>query len=60
MVLEGAMIAIAVISLTAFHPGVIFGEFWERCNFKFSSKDSDPEFVKLHNKSLMGRIDGFA
>jgi len=33
MVLEGAMVIIAVLSLTIFHPGVCFGGLWGRANF---------------------------
>lgn len=35
MVLEGAMVVIACISLTVFHPGVSFGGKWDQGNFKF-------------------------
>jgi hypothetical protein len=28
MVLEGAMISIAVIAMTAFHPTIVFGRLW--------------------------------
>jgi hypothetical protein len=34
MVLEGAMIAIASLCLTTFHPGVCFKGIWAQCNFK--------------------------
>ncbi|MCJ1337027.1 hypothetical protein MMC09_002306 [Bachmanniomyces sp. S44760] len=36
MVLEGAMVCIAVISLTVFHPGVCFQSGWNAANFKMS------------------------
>ena len=29
MILEGAMICIAVVCLTIFHPGLVFGEIWQ-------------------------------
>lgn len=35
MILEGAMVVIACICLTAFHPGVCFGGKWDQVNFKF-------------------------
>lgn len=35
MVLEGAMVIIACIALTVFHPGVAFGGKWDQANFKF-------------------------
>ncbi|KAL5354407.1 phospholipid-translocating ATPase rsb1 [Pseudogymnoascus australis] len=35
MILEGAMIVIACICLTLFHPGVAFGGKWDQANFKF-------------------------
>ncbi|KFX97688.1 hypothetical protein O988_04730 [Pseudogymnoascus sp. VKM F-3808] len=35
MILEGAMIVIACVCLTAFHPGVSFGGKWDQGNFKF-------------------------
>ncbi|KFZ16532.1 hypothetical protein V502_05047 [Pseudogymnoascus sp. VKM F-4520 (FW-2644)] len=35
MILEGAMVVIACICLTLFHPGVSFGGKWDQGNFKF-------------------------
>ena len=39
MILEGAMIGVAAIALSAFHPGIIFGHYWSKCNFSFSGKN---------------------
>ena len=38
MVLDGTMIAIATICLTAFHPGIGFGNQWHAANWSFRSK----------------------
>lgn len=35
MILDGAMIALAVVVLTALHPGVAFGEQWHAANWSF-------------------------
>ncbi|OBT58494.1 hypothetical protein VE04_01206 [Pseudogymnoascus sp. 24MN13] len=35
MILEGAMVIIACICLSVFHPGVAFGGKWDQGNFKF-------------------------
>ena len=37
MVLEGAMIIIAVCALTAYHPGVAFNGAWAKANFHLRS-----------------------
>ncbi|TAQ89123.1 hypothetical protein B7494_g2515 [Chlorociboria aeruginascens] len=37
MILEGAMISIATIALTVFHPGVCFQGAWNQANFTFRS-----------------------
>lgn len=39
MIFEGAMITIASIALTVFHPGLIFGRRWAEANFKLNGKD---------------------
>ena len=33
MILEGAMIVVACISLTALHPGIVFEKCWEKMRF---------------------------
>ncbi|KAK4939458.1 phospholipid-translocating ATPase rsb1 [Elasticomyces elasticus] len=38
MILEGGMISIASISLTVFHPGLIFGPNWESASWTIRSK----------------------
>ncbi|KAI9834596.1 MAG: hypothetical protein M1838_005488 [Thelocarpon superellum] len=38
MLLEGMMIVLAVLSLTAFHPGLAFGEHWHAANFTLRKK----------------------
>ena len=52
MILEGAMIAIAVICLTVFHPGLVFGADWEvaawnvRRKAQSGEKTADDVFVE--------------
>ena len=38
MILEGAMIVIAVLALTIFHPGVAFAGHWADANFKLKGR----------------------
>lgn len=40
MVLEGAMIVIATVALTALHPAVCFQGVWHEANFSFRMKKS--------------------
>ncbi|KAK3671138.1 phospholipid-translocating ATPase rsb1 [Recurvomyces mirabilis] len=41
LVLDGTMLAIATICLTAFHPGLAFGNQWQAANWTFKSKKAD-------------------
>jgi hypothetical protein len=46
MVLDGAMISLAVLLLTVFHPGPAFGDQWHAANWSFRSKpNNDPTSV---------------
>ena len=44
MVLEGAMIAIAVILLTVFHPGLVFQNAWNDASWKIRSEKQKETF----------------
>jgi len=47
MILEGAMIVIACLFLTAFHPGFVFGkDNWHRANFQVRSKKGQGESLE--------------
>ncbi|RAL13911.1 RTA1 domain-containing protein [Aspergillus homomorphus CBS 101889] len=49
MVLEGAMIAIAVLCLTAFHPGVCFDGLWDQTKWSFRrSRDGEMQLISVH------------
>jgi hypothetical protein len=41
MILEGAMVLIACICLTVFHPGVAFGGRWKEANFRLRIDGKD-------------------
>src|SRR5262245_46511876 len=40
MILEGAMIAIAVCAMSILHPGLVFASHWAESNFKLGKKTS--------------------
>lgn len=54
MVLEGAMIAIACIVLTALHPGFIFGRNW---NQKRARAELSQEHGKIEGEYAMGAVE---
>ena len=41
MILEGAMIVIAILSLTALHPGVCFDGLWDQTKWKFRGDNNE-------------------
>lgn len=41
LILEGAMVAIAVIALSVFHPGFSFQGLWSRANFQILNRRSE-------------------
>lgn len=43
MILEGPMIILAVLSLTIFHPGLVFHETWGAAAWSLRSKKSNDE-----------------
>lgn len=46
MILDGAMMAIVVILLTAAHPGIVLGPMWQAGNFRLGwAKKASPEDV---------------
>lgn len=48
MVLEGAMIAIAVICMTALHPGFCFDGLWDQTKWSFRrSRDSEMQLMDI-------------
>ena len=53
MILEGAMVAIASIALTAAHPGLIFGSFWKMLKAREAARNSSPSGAVANGK------DGF-
>lgn len=61
MILEGAMICVAVICLTVFHPGLIFGKSWHmagwniRKNSARTEKNAHDVFVQARS-SLEGHV----
>lgn len=48
MILEGAMISIASIALTVWHPGLVFKAFWalDRARVEMHGKNGNREDVK--------------
>ena len=59
-ILESAMVGAAALSLTVFHPGLIFGNTWAKANFSLRGRDlnggnetgyemSDGKFVGVAN-----------
>lgn len=63
MILEGAMIAIASISVTVAHPGLIFGPFWRLPKTReavrgSSPSDSSTEFSKNTFPLQPSDVDG--
>lgn len=46
MILEGAMIAIAVICLTVFHPAIAFRGAWHEANFHLRSKNDKENMLE--------------
>ncbi|RAH70547.1 RTA1 domain-containing protein [Aspergillus aculeatinus CBS 121060] len=49
MTLEGAMIAIAVISLTVLHPGFCFDGLWNQTRWSFrQSRDSEMQLIEVN------------
>ena len=59
MILEGAMVAIAVCLMSILHPGLIFGSHWAESDFKLS-KTSSQVFIVSHKdkKAKKGWIRG--
>lgn len=62
MILEGPMIFIAVILLTIFHPGWVFGaELWVAAGFSFgrekkeSNRVKETELISVDNSGLEQR-----
>jgi hypothetical protein len=45
MILEGAMICIAVICLTVFHPGLVFGQNWHMAAWKIRGNSEPAEKI---------------
>ncbi|KAF2767944.1 putative RTA1 domain protein [Teratosphaeria nubilosa] len=41
LVLDGAMIGLAIVCLTAFHPGVAFGGMWRAASWSFKARERD-------------------
>ncbi|KAK3725032.1 phospholipid-translocating ATPase rsb1 [Vermiconidia calcicola] len=56
LVLDGAMIAIAVICLTAIHPGAAFGGLWQAANWNFKGKKSE-NIAEMRTKNVSGASD---
>ncbi|EMC98486.1 hypothetical protein BAUCODRAFT_87156 [Baudoinia panamericana UAMH 10762] len=52
LVLDGAMLAIATICLTAFHPGLAFGDQWHAANWSFKSKKTVSEVAYKEDREL--------
>jgi hypothetical protein len=57
MVLEGAMIAIATILLTVFHPALCFQGAWDEANFKFRSKKNAQEKMYSSNSDVESGVE---
>jgi len=53
LILDGTMIAIAIICLTALHPGVAFGGQWTAANWSFKTKKGvaeDKEYLEMASR----------
>ena len=57
LVLDGAMIALAVLCLTLFHPGMAFGGQWQAANWTFRSGKADSQ-IELTRKENGGQSRG--
>lgn len=55
MVLDGAMVLLACISLMIFHPGVAFGDSWNQASFRWGAEkpasDSDVDTMTVAHGS---------
>ena len=52
MVLEGTVISIASIGLTAFHPGLVFGYKWRNANFTLKGGPQTKNGLSLSDPNL--------
>ncbi|PWY94487.1 RTA1-domain-containing protein [Aspergillus sclerotioniger CBS 115572] len=56
MILEGAMIVIAIITLTVLHPGVCFDGLWDQTKWKFRG-DNDMELMYAGQEGKAHRVE---
>ncbi|TVY85253.1 Sphingoid long-chain base transporter RSB1 [Lachnellula suecica] len=57
MVLEGLMLVIATIWLTALHPAVAFQGTWHESNFRFRSKDAERKLMQSTDEESQTAIE---
>jgi hypothetical protein len=52
MILEGAMIAIAVVCLTIYHPGSVFKETWGMANWSLKKRKNEEQGCELRSNEV--------
>ena len=60
MIFEPTMIAIAVIAMTALHPSFVFGDAWERADFRKGSRVQQQQKGALEKEGVWSAEANYA